>query len=348
MLAAIQEAKIGQRLSFAWRVVAASHLEDDGWCVWAGIVKEVHRNEDELVSSLTVTYDLNCPELETPTQAFPPSPTLEDLTDRFEVKEIRLIGARRGLAQKRERDDTPSTPNPQAHPTQQVQSIQGTAPSQPGGAQQQVLDGILKGINSITTRLTRLESIEADDAQGQRRRPDLSSGLQGAQITPLSFLPGVHDPTLFRELVADSANLAKLRVLCPNFAVPQSIPDAHKLFYAQIWVEMMFQQPDITVLTFESTVATYVARMHPKPSMLGMTMVDSCTRIFVSYLRQLRQTPTTREDWMIGFHILHLLLFQLKVAEYRLDEVIEMKKKLEANPGSIDVAKALQGVKTKK
>ena len=208
------------------------------------------------------------------------------------------------------------------------------------------LDGLERAHEAARLRAENQE-VPGSGERTKRPREDEQDLFPGRS---LAFLPGVMDPRLFQDLMTEQVEQTKLKVLAANLTVPQVIPETHRIFYPHIWIEMIFGSTgrDMTVLMFENTAANVVARMLPKPGIIAMAMIDSCVRNFILFLKALRQPPTTREEWALPFALLHLLLFQIKMVNNKWEEVSEMRRKIEAQGGNIDLAKAMIGMKGKK
>jgi hypothetical protein len=81
---------------------------------------------------------------------------------------------------------------------------------------------------------------------------------------------------------------------------------------------------------------------------MGLLFIDMGIKTFGSYLRTTKTTPSTREEWMLPCQILANLMIQLKFAEYKMEEVLEFKRKIDGNPQILDYGKAGMGLKTTK
>ena len=149
--------------------------------------------------------------------------------------------------------------------------------------------------------------------------------------------------------MSEASDYARMSQLAPNLGVPKVIPDSLKIFYPHTWLEASRTNMDVAVMTFEAQVVTACNRLGARPTAIGQIVIDSQVRAFVAYLRlQQGRVPATREEWQLPFGILQLLLLQMKFVEYRMEDVMELKRRLDANPAQIDISKALSGIKGKK
>lgn len=371
MVAAIQHAIVGQRLSFSWRVVALNHATDDGWCTWTGTIADVLRNDDDMVSSLLVKYDLACPELEEETQNFPPTPSLEDPTDRFEVKDVRLVGARRGLAQKRERQDDTARPAQPAGQqlAQRISSIRddGRQPPTPPAASSfspaawQHLAALLgQPLPTSPQEQHRVEREEDPEFAAFKRWRGESSTVPPppamAPIAPPTPTSGLlqshflqHDAvtSALREAVS-----GKSTWLLPGILqVPSNIPESQRFFYAHIWVLRAVEQPSNVQLIFNewsSGISELCARykIHPVSSIM-MSLLKGAVKDYLVMLAsgQNPGAPSTLPAWRHGFFLFWMVMIQVMCSTHGVASIKPVYDRLSGLTTDFDLKPVLKDIK---
>ena len=163
------------------------------------------------------------------------------------------------------------------------------------------------------------------------------------------FIPGVYDPASYGQRVSEVAELSQLRQLAANLSVPQVVPDNHRIYYPHVWVDLLGSMPrEQVILAFETAVGTAMSRLSHRPTAVGLIMIDLATKSFGAFLRCLRTPLATREDWQLPLSLLLQLNLQMKLAEFKQEEVFEYKRRIDANPQIVDLGKAAGVFKTSK
>lgn len=147
-----------------------------------------------------------------------------------------------------------------------------------------------------------------------------------------------------------TAGAAKIQWITKDIAIPATVPEQHKLFYANIWVDRIFKDKSglpTVIHEWDMVAEMTVNRLAKKPNEIADIMVSSMRSAFKNWLESLKQPPVTTQEWRVGFSILKALFFQMTLIHLGGENLKIVRDRMEASSNQLDYGKALKDLRRK-